>query len=229
MAAMQTAARKWKERGLARKSGALHNQTAKEIVKIRQVHLKIKLQSSFLHQDRWNACGFPWTVMKYLFLFLIMLIATSTSGVAQTFDLGNPPVARVDLPRSWSPNETNAGAEANSPDGRVYVSVEAHEAANDDQLRRVIQDTFDWLRGRGVQFDPIPPAKPIPHPVYGDVSLGEVTGRDREGKPTAADIITIMANPSKVLVMLAWYDAGAEREHRAALISIVQSIRPAGR
>lgn len=167
--------------------------------------------------------------MKSLLFSLVLLIATSTSGVAQTFDLGNPPVARVDLPRSWSPNETNAGAEANSPDGRVYVSVEAHEAANDDQLRRVIRDTFDWLRGRGVQLDPIPPAKPIRHPVYGDVSLGEVTGRDRDGKPTAADIITIMANPSKVLVMLAWYDAGAEREHNAALISIMQSIRPAGR
>lgn len=83
--------------------------------------------------------------------------------------------------------------------------------------------------GHGVQLDPIPPAKPIRYPVYGDVSLGDATGRDRDGKPTVADIITIMASPSKVLIMLASYGSGAEREHRAALISIMQSIRPAGR
>lgn len=167
--------------------------------------------------------------MTKLLAAVLLLALAAAPTLAQTFELGSPPVAVVDLPRAWAPNETDNGVEANSPDGRVYVSVETAPAQNDAELQRTIAATFDWLREQGVRLDPVQPAKTFRHQHYGDVTIGEVSGRDADGNPTSADIIVLMADPRTAVLALLWYETGAEREHRETMIRLVQSIRPARR
>jgi hypothetical protein len=164
---------------------------------------------------------------KLLAAFVALLLTVAVVPTqAQTFELGSPPAAVVDMPRAWSPNETDNGVEANSPDGRVYVSVESAPAESDAELQRLIAATFDWLREQGVKLDPLQPAKTFPHQHYGDVTLGEVSGRDADGNPTSADIIVLMADPKTAVLALLWYGPGVEREHQETMIRLVQSIRP---
>lgn len=168
------------------------------------------------------------TKLLAAFVALVLTVA-AVPAHAQTFELGSPPVAVVDMPRAWSPTETDNGVEANSPDGRIYVSVESAPAQSDAQLQRLIAATFDWLREQGVRLDPLQPAKTFRHQHYGDVTLGEVSGRDADGNPTSADIIVLMANPETAVLALLWYEPGAESEHQQTMIRLVQSIRPPGR
>jgi hypothetical protein len=157
----------------------------------------------------------------------LAVLSFAAPANSQSFAIGEPPVADVTMPEAWSPNETDAGVEANSPDGQVYLSVEVAAAGSDAALRNSIRGVFEWLQERGVKLDPVPDGQPLRLQHWADATHGVVTGRDSNGDPTAADIIVISANPTTVIIAVAWYSPGAERTHGETMRSVIHSIRPA--
>src|SRR6202161_2705540 len=89
------------------------------------------------------------------FLFALSLLGSlSISAFADTFKLPeNKPVVSFVLPDSWKPTETDAGMEAQSVDGEIYLAV---EFVDTDSLNDVIDSNLSYLVTQGVAVEKKP-------------------------------------------------------------------------
>ena len=86
-------------------------------------------------------------------LLVGVLSFLSFSAFADTFKLPeNKPVVSFALPDSWKPTETDAGMEARSVDGEIYLAVEFVDTDHVEVLR---SSAACGYRLRSVTFDAV--------------------------------------------------------------------------
>ena len=167
-------------------------------------------------------------MIRFSLALLAVLAVSLSAAEAKVVRLGVPPVAEVTLPDAWGPEETDNGVEANSPDGKIYMSFEVHPLGNEgDAMGRAMRAAVEWVRGRGAQLDRFTP------PAEGRFNQwtalrATASGRDNDGKPTEVEVIGIPLNATTALIVLGWYETGAEQANAPTLAAIIESVRPVG-
>ncbi len=86
-------------------------------------------------------------------LAVLLLVALDPRPAsAKTFQLGGKnPVAKVEFPDSWEPEEITFGVEAFSPDDSVYLSVEVADYGN---IEDVTAESDKFLEKKGIVLKP---------------------------------------------------------------------------
>ena len=160
--------------------------------------------------------------MKIILLPAVLFAACLSVATAETFSLPERhPAASFMVPDSWKPSETDAGIEAASADGEIYLSIEYADA---DSMKDLIDSTFAFLDKQGVKVE--------------DKSLkqGESTlngmrvthmnckGNDKDGACEVA-ISFLALEEGKVLVITYWGSIDAADKHKESLDKILGSIQ----
>ena len=154
-----------------------------------------------------------------LFCFYALL---GHAAFAETFQLPEQkPVVAFNLPDSWKPSETDAGLEAASVDGEVYISIEYIDA---DSANDVIDSAISFLDKQGVKVDKTPKSKgdstindmPISHTSY--------NGTDKDG-PCEVSLSFVTVAPGKGLMITYWGSQEAANKHQESLVKILDSIK----
>src|SRR5246127_2815493 len=117
--------------------------------------------------------------MRTPLLALSFLALLGHAALAETFQLPQQnPIVSFILPDSWKPTETDAGLEAVSVDGEIYLALEFVDA---DSVDDVIEGNLSYLEQQGVKVGKEPKDK-------GDSSINEMSvthlsfnGTDKEG------------------------------------------------
>jgi hypothetical protein len=159
--------------------------------------------------------------MRILTLSLVLASAFISSALAETFKLPeNNPVASFSIPDSWKPSETDAGIEAASVDGEIYLSIEYADA---DSMNDVIDNTIKFLDKQGVKVGDKPSST-------GDSTLNGMKishmaykGTDKDG-PCEVSLSFVSVVEGKALVITYWGSADAANKHKDSLEKIVGSI-----
>jgi hypothetical protein len=152
---------------------------------------------------------------------LFLLSAFIGSAVAETFKLPEEkPIASFVLPDSWKPSKTDAGIEAASVDGEIYISVEYIDA---DSVNDVIDSTMAFLTKQGVKVDD-------KSPTTGDSTLNGMKishlaykATDKDG-PCEVSLSFLSVVEGKALVITYWGSSEASDKHKDSLEKIVGSF-----
>jgi len=159
--------------------------------------------------------------MRILLAAVCLLSSLSISAFAETFKLPeNKPVVSFVLPDSWKPSETDAGLEAQSVDGEIYIAIEYVDA---DSVKDLIDSTFSFLDQRGVKIEKKPKSEgdstindlPISHMSY--------NGTDKDG-PCEISLSFLTVAPGKGLMITYWGSQDAADKHKESLGKILDSI-----
>jgi hypothetical protein len=124
------------------------------------------------------------------------------------------------LPDSWKPTETDAGLEAVSVDGEIYLALEFVDA---DSVDDVIEGNLSYLEQQGVKVGKEPKDK-------GGSSINEMSvthlsfnGTDKEG-PCEVSLSFLTVAPGKGLMITYWGSPDAADKHKVSLEKILGSI-----
>ena len=154
-------------------------------------------------------------------LLMGVLSFWSFSAFADTFRLPeNKPVVSFALPDSWKPTETDAGMEARSVDGEIYLAV---EFVDTDSLNDVIDSNLSYLSTQGVAVEKKPKSE-------GDSTINDMAithtsydGTDKDG-PCEVSLSFLTVAPGKGLMITYWGSPDAADKHKASLEKILNSI-----
>jgi hypothetical protein len=154
-------------------------------------------------------------------LLLGVLSCWSLPAFADTFRLPeNKPVVSFVLPDSWKPTETDAGMEAQSVDGEIYLAV---EFVDTDSLNDVIDSNLSYLVTQGVAVEKKPKSE-------GDSTINDMAithtsynGTDKDG-PCEVSLSFLTVAPGKGLMITYWGSPDAADRHKASLEKILNSI-----
>jgi hypothetical protein len=144
------------------------------------------------------------------------------AAFAESFQLPEQkPVVSFDLPDSWKPSQTDAGLEAASVDGEIYLSIEYIDV---DSVNDVIDGAISFLDKQGVKVDKTPKSEgnstvndmPISHTSY--------NGTDKDG-PCEVSLSFITVAPGKGLMITYWGSQEAANKHQESLVKIIDSIK----
>jgi hypothetical protein len=161
-------------------------------------------------------------------LFATIAISLMLSGVAHCETLMFPseaPIARITIPDSWSPAETETGVEATSDDSAIYLSVDVADEKTSD---KVIDDAIAFLQQNGVKIDGTT-QKRSDEKINGmDMANFGWTGTDSDG-PVDVSLSLLSPTPGKLLVITYWGSKATQEKHARELLDIAHSIQPAGK
>jgi hypothetical protein len=152
---------------------------------------------------------------------LCLLGSFSLSAFADTFKLPeNKPVVSFVLPDSWNPTETDAGLQAVSVDGEIYLALEYFDA---DSVNDVVDENVSFLEKQGVTVDKTPKSE-------GDSTLNDMAithksyqGKDKDG-PCEISMSFLSIAPGKGLMITYWGSTDAADKHKESLEKILHSI-----
>jgi hypothetical protein len=159
--------------------------------------------------------------MRIIALIPFLLSAFVGSAVAETFQLPEEkPIASFVVPDSWKPSKTDAGIEAGSVDGEIYISIEYIDA---DSVNDVIDSTLSFLSKQGVKVEDKSASS-------GDSTLNGMKishlaykGTDKDG-PCEVSLSFLTVIEGKALVITYWGSAEAADKHKDSLEKIVGSF-----
>lgn len=160
--------------------------------------------------------------MRVYSTLFCLLFSLSLSAFADTFKLPeNKPIVSFVLPDSWKPTETDAGLEAVSVDGEIYLALEFVDA---DSVDDVIDANLSYLQQQGVKVEKEPKDK-------GDSTINEMSishtsyvGTDKSG-PCEVSLSFLTVVPGKGLMITYWGSQNAADKHKESLERILGSIR----
>jgi len=158
--------------------------------------------------------------MTKFLIALCLLSAASLSAFADTFKLPeNKPIVSFLLPDSWKPTETDAGLEAISVDGEIYIAVEFVDA---DSVNDVIDSSVSYLEKQGVKVET---KKSEGDSTINDMSISHLSynGTDKDG-PCEVSLSFLTVAPGKGLMITYWGSADAADKHKDSLEKILNSI-----
>lgn len=154
----------------------------------------------------------------------LLLVATAPA-FSKTMKLPNEefPVASIDFPGSWEPEEINNGIAGESPDKAVFLSAVA--VGSEKGMNAELEDTFEFLKEHNVQLDNSTKAEDKFK--IGDLEAEELTfqGKDEDG-PAAVSIAFVTVK-DKLVVLTYWVSTDKEKEHSDEVGKIVRSLKPA--
>lgn len=159
-----------------------------------------------------------------MFLAISALFATAPA-FAKTLKLPNDefPVASINFPSDWEPEEVNNGVAGQSPDSAVYLAAVA--VGNEKGMNAELDDTFDMLKEHKVELD-----KGSKKENKFDLNGAEVNellfeGKDEDG-PCAVSIAFVPVK-DKVVVFTYWVTTSKEKEHQEEVGKILRSLKAA--
>jgi len=113
------------------------------------------------------------------------------------------------------------GAQGQTADGAVYLSVEASKS--EKGMNSIIESTFDMFKEHKVKIDQSS-KKTSKFQIAGqDAEEMIFTGKDEDG-PTVISI-TIFTVKDSVIVISYWASADSEEKYQPAIAKIVKSIK----
>ncbi|MFS8046484.1 histidine kinase [Rhizobium sp. BR 314] len=134
------------------------------------------------------------------------------------------PVARVTIPDSWKPQETETGIDSSSPDSAIYFSL---DVATGDNVDKVIDDAVNFLAKNGVKVDASTRKDDDSNEVNGmKLSLLNWQGTDSDGDVNIT-LGLLSPAPNKLLILTYWGSKENQDKHKQEVLDIVGSITPA--
>jgi hypothetical protein len=160
--------------------------------------------------------------MRITLLALSVLALLGLPAFAENFQLPEQnPIVSFMLPDSWKPTETDAGLEATSVDGEIYLAIEYIDA---DSVNDVIDGTISFLDKQGVKVEKKP--KSEGDSTLNDMSISHMSynGTDKDG-PCEVSLSFVTVTQGKGLMITYWGSQEAADKHQESLLKIINSIK----
>jgi hypothetical protein len=156
-------------------------------------------------------------------VILSLLISSTLAGVVNVPEKG--PVVTIEVPDSWSPEETDKGISVESADKVATVFFEI--AASEKGMNSLLDENIDWLvKDQGVRIN-IASKKQQDFVVGGmKSSLTAYDANSKEFGPSKVGFI-FTAVGKKLLVITYWVTAEGYAKQEAVLDAILASVKPA--
>lgn len=162
-------------------------------------------------------------MFKFLFSALALALLTITATEAKTLKVPNDefPIASIDIPDSWEPDEVNNGVAGTSDDGAVYLSVVA--VGSEKGMKAELDDTFAMLKEHDVELKQ-DSKKENKFKINGlDAEEMIFQGEDEDGPASVS--ITFVTIKDKLLVITYWVSTEDEKKHSEEVGKIVNSLK----
>src|ERR1043166_2245989 len=147
---------------------------------------------------------------KCLLSVALLCLAAASPAFAKTMKLPNDefPIASIDFPSNWEPEEINNGVAGESPDKAVFLAAVA--VGNDKGMDAELEDTFEFLKEHNVELDQ--KSKSEDKFKIGNLEAEELTfqGKDEDG-PAAVSIAFVTVK-DKVVVLTYWVSTDKEKD-----------------
>jgi hypothetical protein len=151
-------------------------------------------------------------------------LAAAAPSFAKTLKLPNEefPIASIDFPGNWEPEEIDNGVAAQSPDEAVYLAAVA--VGSEKGMNAEIEDTFEFLKEHNVELNK--DSKTESKFKIGDLEAEELTfqGKDEDGPASVS--IAFVTVKDKVVVLTYWVSTDKEKAHQEEVGKIVRSLKP---
>src|ERR1700752_3663232 len=160
--------------------------------------------------------------MRTPLLALSFLALLGHAALAETFQFTQQnPIVSFILPDSWKPTETDAGLEATSVDGEIYIAIEYIDA---DSVNDVIDSTTSFLDKQGVKVEK--KAKSEGDSTLNDMPISHMSynGTDKDG-PCEVSLSFLTVTHGKGLMITYWGSQEAADKHQESLVKILDSIK----
>lgn len=158
------------------------------------------------------------TTLAFAALSLLPLQAKTLKVPNEEF-----PIASIDIPESWDPDDITNGVAGTSDDGAVYLAVVA--VGNEKGMNAEIDDTFEMLKEHNVELDQAS-KKENKFKINGlDADELLFQGKDEDGP--AAVSITFITIKDKLVVLTYWVSTADEKKHQEEVGKIIKSLKPA--
>ena len=164
--------------------------------------------------------------MKKILLYtLLACTLVAASAPAGTFKVPNEDfaIASVTIPDKWKPKEIDKGVEANSPDGEVYIAVDA--VGSDKGIDEEIDDTFKMLKDNKVAVD-ASTKKENKFKIAGvDATELQFAGK-MEDEAQTISIVFVPIN-KKLVVVTYWSSVAGDKDKAdsEAVVGILKSLK----
>jgi hypothetical protein len=165
------------------------------------------------------------SMIKRVLPLVVVSLLVCSPAFAKTLKVPNDefPIAAINIPDSWEPEEINNGVACESPDKAVYLAVVA--VGSDKGMNAEIDDTFEFLKAHNVQLDKS--TKQEDKFKINDFDAEELTFQGKDENGPAAVSIAFVTIKNKVLVFTYWVSTEDEKEHQAEVGKILKSLKPA--
>ena len=131
------------------------------------------------------------------------------------------PIATIDIPESWEPEEINNGVAGTSDDGAVYLSVVA--VGSDKGVKAELDDVFAMLKEHDVELDQAT-KKENKFKLNGlDAEEMVFQGKDEDGAASVS--ITFVTIKDKLLVITYWVSTEEEKKHQDEVSKIIGTLK----
>ena len=157
-----------------------------------------------------------------LLTFLVLAFGLALPAQAKNFTVGDPPVAVVTLPDSWTLREYDGGVEANAPNNGAYVAIEAVKVKD---IATATRDGILYFQKQGITLDGASmKQKEIK---IGGLPAIDVTwaGKDKDGPTNVSLTFVVMSETQSVLLYL-WGDDDDMKAAGPELQKIADSLKP---
>jgi hypothetical protein len=144
---------------------------------------------------------------------------------AKTLKLPNDefPIASINFPSDWEPEEVSNGVAAQSPDSAVFLAAVA--VGNEKGMNAELDDTFAMLEDHKVKLDQDSKRENKFELNGAEVNELLFEGKDEDG-PCAVSIAFVPVK-DKVVVLTYWVSTDREKEHQEEVGKILRSLKAA--
>ena len=163
-------------------------------------------------------------MIKPFLTALVVACLTTIPAQAKTLKVPSDefPIASIDMPDDWEPEEIDNGFAGQSPDDAVYLAAVA--VGSDKGMSAEIDDTFAMLKEHEVELDQAT-KKENKFKINGlDAEELLFQGKDEDG-PTAVSI-TFVTIKDKLVVLTYWVTTAEEKKHLEEVGKIINSLKP---
>ena len=151
-----------------------------------------------------------------------VLIAIPALGKSFKLPSDEFPIASIEFPKDWEPEEINNGVAGQSPDSAVFLAAVA--VGSEKGMNAELDDTFDFLKEHKVKLDKSS-KKENKFKLNGE-EVEELIfhGEDDDGPCSVS--ISFVPVKNKVVVLTYWVTTDKEKEHQEEVGRILRSLKP---
>jgi hypothetical protein len=165
-------------------------------------------------------------IKSLLSLIAVSSLMAAAPAFAKTLKVPNDefPIASINFPEDWEPEEVNNGVAGQSPDTAVYLAAVA--VGNETGMEAELDDTFAFLKEHHVELDKS--TKTESKFKLNDVEVDELIyhGKDEDG-PTSVSI-SFVPMKDKIVILTYWVTTAKEKKHQEEVGKILQSLKAVG-
>ena len=155
---------------------------------------------------------------------LISLWILSDAALAKTYPIPSEnPVATINIPNSWEPNEYDGGVEGTSKDGQFYFAIEAVDSKD---IGEATKEGINWFKKQGVKFDVN--SQTTSESILNDLPVLTITfkGRDKDGPTEVTLVLVKTLKKNRFLLIYGWGSESAVEANNKDIDKILTSLTP---